>query len=395
MAGQTAVGRSPSNSGAYYVWVAVLGLLALLGFYSFTQQLTQGHQITGLSDAAPWGLYISGFVFFVGASAGATIIGLMIHAFGRQDYAPLGTRAILVGLLSLVAAVLFITVDVGSIPRMINLPWIWRNPTSMFMYTSLTYYLFGLLLLGELYYTIKVNRGIATSGDKKRAKWLAIAAVPFALVVVHAPHGALFAVVKAREFWNNPLLPPHFAVVALVSGTAIMLLVALVTSALNGRQLVRKETLNHMGALLAFFIALAGFLDFFDWIVFSYSGKTVGNEAWKFLTNSHLPFSAIHVGGYIVAFLILLFARGRGLGWLAVASIVAIAAVAAYRYNLTTLGVAVPLFGFLPNEEYVPTWPELSLALGIVAVVVLAYSVLVKVLPVEEQASPAGRSSPT
>ena len=317
----------------------------------------------------------------------------MIHAFGRQDYAPLGTRAILVGMLSLVAAVLFITVDVGSIPRMMNLPWIWRNPTSMFMYTSLTYYLFGLLLLGELYYTIKVTRGTATNGDKKRAKWLAIAAVPFALVVVHAPHGALFAVIKAREFWNNPLLPPHFAVVALVSGTGIMLLLALVTSALNGRQLVRKETLSHMGALLAFFIALAGFLDFFDWIVFSYSGKSAGNEAWKFLTTTHLPLSALHVGVYIVAFLILIFARGRGLGWLAVASVVAIVAVAAYRYNLTTLGMAVPLFGFLPSAEYVPTWSELSLALGIVAAVVLAYSVLVKVLPLEDQARPSGGSS--
>ena len=54
MAGQVAVGRAPSNSWAYYVWIAVLGLLALLGFYSFTQQLTQGHQVTGLSDAAPW-----------------------------------------------------------------------------------------------------------------------------------------------------------------------------------------------------------------------------------------------------------------------------------------------------------------------------------------------------
>lgn len=377
-------GRIASPSWGFYVWLALLALLMAQGLYSFYRQTFEGHYLTGLTDLAPWGIYIAGVVFFIGASAGATIVGLMIHAFGREDYAPLGTRAILVGFVSLVAAILFVTVDVGSIPRMLNLPFVWRNPTSPFMYTSLSYYIFGLLLLGELYYAVKANRGVATVRDKKIAKWLAIAVVPYALVVVHAITGSLFAVVKAREFWNSPLLPPHFAVAALLSGTAIILLVALITSQLRGRALVGKKTLAHMGTLLAFFIGLAGFLDFFDFLVFTYSDVPTGIEAWRFLVNSHLPLSILHVGGLILAFVILLFKRGRETPWLAVAAVVAIVATAAYRYNLTTVGLAVPLFPFLSEEHYTPTWTEFSLVIGIVAAVLFSYTILARVLPMEE-----------
>lgn len=369
---------------ALYVWYAVLGLLVLLGLYSFYREYFEGHYITGLTNVTPWGLYIAGFVFFVGTSAGATVIGLMIHAFGREDYRPLGTRAILVGLLSLAAAVTFIMVHVGSIPKAMLVPWIWRNPTAMFTYTSLSYYVFGLILLAELYYAVRLRQGSATSRDRAVAKWLAIIAVPWALAVLHAFTGSLFAVVKAREFWNSPLLPPHFAIVALVSGTSLMILVAAVTAWLNGRELVGKAALAHMGALLAFFIAVTGFLDFFDLLVFTYSDVVTGGETRHFLTTTHLPFSVVQVVGYGAAFVILLFPKGRTMPWVAVAAVAALIAAAAYRYNLTTVGMEIQLFPFQEHVHYFPTWTEVSLSLGIVALMLLAYSVLVRVLPMEE-----------
>ncbi len=386
MATITPMGRRIEITPGLVAWLGVLAALIVLGFVNFIRQTVEGHQLTGLSDANPWGIYITGFVFFVGTSAGATIIGLLIHGFGRKDYEPLATRALLVGLLSLVGAILFITVDVGSIPRMLRLPLIWRNETSMFTYTSATYYLFGALLAAEIYLAVKMTRGKASDSEKAWAKRLAIAAVPFALIIVHAPHGGLFAVVKAREFWNTPLLPPHFAVVALLSGTAVMTLVAITGSAASGRRLVSRETLSHMGILVAFLIAIAAFLDLFDFIVFSYSDTITGNTAWHFLRADHLPVSIVHVGGYIVAISILLTKRGRETPWLTVAMAVVIAAVAAYRYNLTIVGQAPPLLPFLEEAQYAPTWVEGSIAGGIVAFVVLGYGVLTRLLPMEQPA---------
>jgi molybdopterin-containing oxidoreductase family membrane subunit len=402
----TKTARKPLASHGFYVWAGILALLVAQGLFSYSRQLTAGHHVTGLADTRPWGLYIVGFVFFVGASAGSTIIGLMVHAFGREDYEPLATRAILVGFSGLVAAVSFIAVDVGRLERMFLLPWYWHNPTSMFFYTSSSYYLFAAILLGELFFTVRLTRGSRNRWDRRLAKWLAILAVPAALSGLHALSGTLFAVIKGRPFWNNPLLPPHFAVVALASGTALVVLVAIVTSWLKKRELVGRGTLAHMGTLLAFFVVLAGFLDFFDWLVFVYSDKAEGVIAWHVLSGSNAALSIVHVGGYVVALVLLLYVLMRQRAWLvpglAAASAITLVAVAAYRFNLVTVGQAVPLLPVIPRDHYWPSWTEISVATGIVAMVALAYSTLTRLLPMEEEALPrseepalaAGRLAP-
>ncbi len=385
MATQTMVRSAPPTGLRFYAWVGILGLLALQGLYSFVVLTTEGFYVTNLTDQVPWGLSLSGYVFFIGASAGATVIGLLIHVFDRKDYAQLGTRAILVALLSLAAAVLFIATSVGSIARSLLLPWFWNNPTSIFTYTSTTYYVLGALLLVQLYFTLKVNRRTASASEAQLARWLAIGTGIFAIVVIPTLSGALFAVVKARDFWNNPALAPHFAVVAVVTGLAMMMLVPIVAAATR-RELVSQNTLSHMGLLLAFFVVVAGFFDFFDLLVFTYSDKLAGNEAWHFLSSAHLPLSAVHVVGYVVGFGILVSGLRRSTPWLAVAAIAIILAVASYRYNLTTVGVSMPLYPFIEHEHYVPSLIEFSVAIGIVALVLLLYSIAIKVVPLEGEA---------
>lgn len=375
--------RQGRPDSAYFGALAILAAIVGLGVYAYFKVATVGHVLTGLSDATPWGLYIVGFIFFVGTSAGSTVIGLLIHAFGRQDYARLGTRALLVGFLSLSAAVMFLAVDVGSIPRMIQLPWVYHNLTSMFFYTSITYYLFAAILLAELYYTIKLTKGTSTPRDLRIAKWLSILAVPFALGVLHAPHGALFAVVKAREFWNNPLLPPHFAVVALVGGTALMILIAVATSRLGRVEVASRATLTHIGGLLAFFIGVAAFLDIFDFLVFTYSDNPTGAAVWELIWGPQLGFSIVHVAGYILAFVILLFRR-RDVRWLTAAALLTVAAVAAYRYNTATIGFAEPLLPFQESPHYWPSRYEIAVSFGILALIGLSYLILIRVLPMEE-----------
>jgi Ni/Fe-hydrogenase subunit HybB-like protein len=295
----------------------------------------------------------------------------------------MATRAILIGLVSLLASVLFIMVDVGSIGRMIQLPWVYQNPTSMFFYSSITYYLFGLFLLGELYYTVKLTRGKSTARDKTRAKWLSILAVVFALALLVGADGALFAVVKAREFWNNPLLPPHFAVAALATGTAIILLVAIATNLLRRKEIVAKRTLSHMGVLLAVFLVVAAFMDIFDFLVFTYSDNPTGAAVWDLIWGPQLGFSIVHIAGYAIA-LVLLIGFRKSTTALAVAAALAIMGLVAYRYNLVTAGFADPILPFQEVKQYWPSRYEIALTLGILALVSLAYLVLTRLLPMEE-----------
>lgn len=375
------------RSSVYYGVLAFLLFPIAWGGYSWVRiMFIDGVGITGSSDLVPWGIYIVGFVFFVGTSAGASLIGLMIHGFGRKDYHPLGTRAILVGLMSLMAAVMFLMSDVGNPLRAALLPAVLRNPTSALVYTSMTYVAFAALMLGELYYAVKITRkgGTGSVRDEKMAKGLAILALLFALMVVHAPHGALFAFIKAREMWNTPLLPPHFVVVALASGVALMILVAILTLKIEKKELVCKETLGHMGRLLAFFLIVTLFMDFFDYLVMNYSEKPGGLEIWHVITGRFLPLFLLNTTGMFAALIILLFKWGRTVKGLTIASSITITAIVAYRIDLIVVAQIPPLFPGIGEIYYMPTIPEMAVVAGIISLALFLYLVLSKALPMEE-----------
>src|ERR1041385_6308910 len=59
-------------------------------------------------------------------------------------------------------------------------------------------------------------------GSKSFQWWLMIAGVPlFLFTAISTPH--LFAQAKARDMWQNPLLPPHLVIQAALLGSAVLL----------------------------------------------------------------------------------------------------------------------------------------------------------------------------
>ncbi len=370
---------------SFKIFIAIL--LALIGWGSFNwlRFLTHGPGLTGSSDVVPWGIYISGLAYFIGVSAGATIVGLCIHAFGRHDYEPVGIRAILLGLLCIFGATQFVLVDLGVPFRGLKVPIILHNLTSLFLISSTSYYGFMTILGGELYFSIKVATGKASHRDKKIAKWLGILAVPYALWVVHAFTGSIFGVVKAREMWTTPMLPVHFVISAIASGFAMVILVSVITSKVEKRDLLSSETYNHMGKLLAFFVVVTLFLDFFDYFILRYSGKKEAMETWHILTTRYVPVFVTNIGGLMIAFLILMFRKGRTANGLLIATSIVQLAIIAYRIDLVSVGQLAPMFPGMGHLYYYPTLSEISVAFALIAMLILLYTVLSRILPMEER----------
>lgn len=374
------------RSRSFYIFIVILLAIMGLGNYNWLRMLTYGPGFTGSSDAVPWGIYISGLAFFIGLSAGATIVGLLIHGFGREDYKPMGIRAILLALLCIFGATQFVLVDLGAPFRALKVPWILHNLTSLFLISSSSYYGFMAILGGELYFSIKVALGSATRRDEKIAKWLGIIAVPYALWIVHAFTGSIFGVVKARELWNTPMLPVHFVVSALASGFALVILVAIITSKIEKRELLKKETYDHMGKLLAFFVVATLFLDFFDYFILRYTAKAEAMEAWRILTSRYALIFVANIGGLVAALLILLNKKGRTVNGLFLATSLILLAILSYRIDLVSVGQLVPLYPGMGELHYHPTFSEITVALGLVALIIFLYVVLSRILPVEEMA---------
>ncbi|RJQ48144.1 MAG: hypothetical protein C4538_04255 [Nitrospiraceae bacterium] len=369
----------------FYVYCFILLVIAVVGLSQAVKSLAFGHGHSTMSDMVPWGMYISGLAFFIGCSAGATMVGLLIHGFGREDYHPVGTRAILLALLSIFGAMNCVMMDVGNPFRAMKIPFLLRNETSMFFISSSSYMGFMTILGAELFMTIKITRGKASSRDKLLAKLLAIVAVPYALVVVHSFTGTIFGVVKAREMWNTPLLPIHFVTSALASGFALVILVTVITSWIHNKELVSMDTFNHMGFLLLFFLIATVFIDVFDYIILSYSATEEGMETWHLLTGRYLVTFLINMGGLFSALTIVAFKKGRTPRGLLYATSITLLAIVAYRINIISVGQLVPLYPELGELEYIPNIHEVAPFIGLVALLMFIYAVLTKVLPLEDK----------
>lgn len=375
-------------SKGYYIFCAITLIIAGAGLSNALLFLSVGHGLSGMSDMVPWGIYISGLAFFIGLSAGATLVGLLIHGFGREDYHPIGTIAIICALLSIFAAMTCVMLDVGNPFRAMKIPFLLRNPTSMFFISSTSYMGFMALLSAELYFTIKYTIGTATDLDKKIGKMLGIIAVPYALIVVHSFTGTIFGVVKAREMWNTPLLPVHFITSALASGFALVVLITLISSKIQKKHLVSMRTYNHMGTMLFFFVVATFYLDFFDHLIVRYNQTIEGMETWHLLTGRYLPLFALNMGGLFFSMVLLGFKKGRTPGGLFVATISIILSIGAYRINLITIGQLVPLYEELGELQYILTFKEITMFIGLVSLLIFLYGFLSKIIPLEKPYDP-------
>ena len=91
-------------------------------------------------------------------------------------------------------------------------------------------------------------------GWKSFASWLMIAGIPLStMTAVYTAY--LFAQAKARDMWQNPLLPPHLLVQAILLGSAILLPAAIYVSSSN---LIARNSQVHVQ--LTWFLAVSGLI---------------------------------------------------------------------------------------------------------------------------------------
>jgi len=359
------------------IWYTLLIIIFIIGLVGVYNQFVQGHSVTGINKQVPWGVYVAAFTFFIGISTGSTLIGFIIYVFNLKDLKPLEYRAVIVGFVSLIGAVLFVMLDVGNPIRMMKVPFLIQNTSSVFFYSSLSYYTFGLLLLLLIVALAKLKKDPKNEKLQKRIRIMSIIAFPMAMVIVLVPDGALFSFVKAREFWNRPLLLPHFANAALVSALAALVIIAFISKKIQNIELLNQSARRVLRVILIFLVAGVLFLDLFDILVLNYSEKPEGIEAWELLTTSHLYFFILNIFGLLIALLLLLSKIGKQFSMMVLASVLIVFAISAYRYNLIIVGQEIPLLEGIEVLKYSITLTEVVICAGITSFIILSYQLIV------------------
>ncbi|MEQ6390487.1 NrfD/PsrC family molybdoenzyme membrane anchor subunit [Bacillaceae bacterium S4-13-58] len=375
-------------------WTVTLGILSLLGIGAWIYQLTQGLVVTGMNNIVSWGLYITGFMFFVGLSAGGLIVSSSATVFNIKQFKAIAKPAVLLSTVCIIAAALLIVVDLGSPERILNLfihpefnsPLIW----DVFIIT---------IYLGiSLFYLYHMTR---PNPNEKAIKILSSIALPVA-VLVHSVTAWIFGLQIARPTWHSALMAPLFVSSALASGLALLLVVIV---ALNKFRLfeVKKSLISTLAGLLCVFIAVDVFFVFSEVLTALFPAEErLMAYTNQMLTGSLAPFfwGEVILGAFI-PFMILIFRKNReNMTLIVLASSLVVIGVFFKRVWLLFSSLLLPLLDYAPGVtlgkynlpdsfqtgrevvpniwatlgSYTPSWVEISIIIGVLALITLIYT---------------------
>jgi molybdopterin-containing oxidoreductase family membrane subunit len=368
------------GSRTYWGWIIFLLALIGLGFVFYLYQFYEGLKITGMSRDVSWGFYIGQLTYFVGVAASGVMVVLPYYL---HDYKAFGRITILgefLAVASIVICGLFIMVDLGNIPRFINL-FLYPNPTSILFWDAIVLNTYLLL-------NIVIGWNVLSAERKgiHYPKWvtpLIYLSIPWAFSI-HTVTAFLYAGLPGRHYWLTAIMAARFLSSAFASGPALLILLCLIV-----RKVTKFDPGKEQIRTLAGIVTYAMILNVFFFLLEIFTAFY-----------SQIP-GHMHPIIYLFAGL-----EGHGklvpLMWTAAVFAVIsllLLIVPQTRRNLVTLGFAcVSVFiatwidkgfglvvgGFIPNPfervfEYWPTMPEMMISVGVWATGFFVLTVLYKI----------------
>jgi dimethyl sulfoxide reductase membrane subunit len=365
--------RRTHLSRAGWMWYGLLASGMAIGLGSFLYQWINGLSVTGLSNTVSWGLYIVVFMFLVGISAGGLIVVAVSELLGATRLVSLNRLAVIVSGTAIAAAAVSIIPDLGR-PELFWKMIVSPNPTSPLVWDMVIISVYLSIAAIDLYILTRprpMHRALRT---------MAVITLPVA-VLVHSVTAWIFGLLVARPFWNTALMAPLFISSALVSGTALILLVTWIVSRTTSFSPPR-HVLSDLGKLLAWFIAVDAFLLTAEILTVYTSRVPYHTGPLDMLLFGQLAplFWSEVVFGLVVPFAIVVSRLRHRVPWLVAAAVLAMLGVLAKRVNILMPGMYEPLVGMAPGipggrpaqqfsvaQTYAPTWVEYGVVIGIVA----------------------------
>ena len=368
-----------TGSKRYFGWVVLLLAIIGVGLHSYSQQLTLGLGITGMSRDVSWGLYIAQFTFLVGVAASAVMLVLPYYLHNYKEFG----RIVILGEFLAIAAVamcmLFIVVDMGKPMRVVNM-FLYITPGSVLFWDATV--LTGYLLLNVICGWQALNAEAKGTAPPKWVKPFIYLSIPWA-VSIHTVTAFLYAGLPGRHYWLTAILAPRFLASAFAAGPALLVILAILVKRLTGfdagEKAIRKlVTIITYAAIINFFFVLLEVFTAF------YSNIPGHMHAIQYLFSGLQGYGALVPWMWVsvilgVGAIIMLFIPGQKekegtLLYICLALFVSL---------WIDKGIGLVLGGFVPTPmervvEYSPTLHEVFIVLGIWAIGFLILTVLYK-----------------
>ena len=379
------------NRGNLQLPVGILAAIALAGVCAWIYQLSNGLIVTGMRNVVSWGLYITSFMFFVGLSAGGLIVSSSATVFNIPAFKAVAKPAVILSVVCILVASLFIIVDLGGPERILYL-FLYPQFQSPLIWDVIVITVYLAISLAYLHYLCRPG------ADQKKMALLSALALP-AAVLVHSVTAWIFGLQIARIGWHSALMAPIFIASALDSGLALLILVLAALEKFSDYK-AEVKLYSSLGGLLAVFVAVDAFFVFSELLTAAYPGEESSASVLKLLFSGPLSpfFWAQVLLGLVLPFILLTVSDSRARrSRVALASVLVVFGVFCKRIWLLFSAFLVPLVDGAPGVtlgqfaasgntarfpdiwsaagSYAPTWVELTVFLGIIALGALGFIV--------------------
>jgi len=364
----------------YYGWMTLLVVVIGIGFLTYLKQLDFGLGITGLNRDVSWGFYIANFTFLVGVAAGGVMVVLPYYL---HDYKAFGKVTILGEFLAISAVIMcitFILVDLGQPMRVFNV-FLYPSPRSVLFYDTIV--LQGYLLLNLV---IGWNVLEAERNGVHYQKWLKpliYLSIPWA-ISIHTVTAYLYCGLPGRGFWLTAILAPRFLSSAFAAGPALLILCCLIIRRVSSFD-PGREQIQSLAKIVAYAICVNVFFFLCEVFVAFYSQIPEHMDHIKYLfvglqgKGAYVPWMWSSIILMVVGIILTVvpFTRKNE-------GVLAVACVVIFLGTWIDKGLGMIAGGFTPNplheiNEYIPTIPEITIALGVWAMGFLVLTALFKI----------------
>jgi Ni/Fe-hydrogenase subunit HybB-like protein len=340
--------------------------------------------VANINNAYPWGWWVGyGIMTMIAVGGVGFTITLLVEVFGVHRFHPLLRPAVLMALLCYSGAIIMLMVELGR-PWMVWMILVSWAPTAAlyevgwcaFLYLSVLAFEFAQVPLEELGWgrVLRITRMIY---------------MPLMLLGVTLSHlhqsslGTLMTLIphKINVLWWSEQLPLLYLFSAMMAGPALAILEYLAAARWLGFE-PRMEMLASLARIEAWLVGL--------FLAFQVGDLVSRGAVGAALSGGWLALSFwVEIGlGLLLPLVLLILPEVRqSRGGLATACALVLFGLLLHRLNVTVIGLRVRHW-----ETYIPSLGEIGITLGITAGAMFVFGVLVRMLPIHEELTPAPAS---
>lgn len=371
------------GNNSFYTWMGALTVFLLLGVNAYCKQFVYGLQITGMTDQVSWGIYIANFTFLVGMAAAAVMLVIPVYLYKNKALHDVVIFGELLAIAAVLMCLAFVTVDLGRPDRFWHMiPGLgkFNFPSSILSWDVIVlngYLLLNAHVCGYMLYMRYLKKPLAKS-----------LYIPFVFISIvwaisiHTVTAFLYVGLGGKPLWNSAILGPRFIASAFAAGPAFLVLALQVIRKVTDYK-ISDDALLTLKKIIQVTMIINVFLLLNEVFKEFYTGSLHAASA-KYLFfglhghNALVPWIWTAIIFNTIALILILLPHKGSFKSFNIACVLGFIGI----WIEKGMGLIIP--GFIPTplgeiKEYTPSLNEILISLGIWAMGLLVFTLLVKI----------------